>query len=158
MALPDELPAPEDEERQSWPLWAKLLVGAVLLVVPGTLCLGLAATLLVPMLVRNLFMADLQKAKADIVSIASSVDQYAIENNGRYPASLQELVTPDAEGRTLLGIEIVPLDPWGRPYLYEPPPPGTHDYHVRTYGADGQPGGTGPDQDVDNVMIRDGRI
>ena len=39
------------------------------------------------------------------------------------------------------------LDPWGRPYLYQPPT-GDGAPVVMSFGADGKPGGTGEDQDV----------
>jgi general secretion pathway protein G len=43
----------------------------------------------------------------------------------------------------------VPLDPWGRPYIYRFP--GQHgDYDLYTFGADNAPGGTGENQDVAN--------
>ncbi len=75
--------------------------------------IGLLATLVVPKVLRNLFVANVGKAKADIVQISSAVDQYAIENNGRYPESLEVLVTPDENGFTYLSQETVPKDPWG---------------------------------------------
>ena len=37
-------------------------------------------------------------------------------------------------------METVPKDPWGNEYGYEPPPPGTHEYRVFTYGSDTVPG------------------
>jgi general secretion pathway protein G len=43
----------------------------------------------------------------------------------------------------------IPLDPWGRPYVYRSPverdPNG---YELLSYGRDGQAGGTGEDGDV----------
>ena len=42
-----------------------------------------------------------------------------------------------------------PKDPWGHDYLYLNP--GEHDeVDVFTYGADGQPGGTGINADIGN--------
>lgn len=41
----------------------------------------------------------------------------------------------------------VPVDPWGRPYIYRCP--GEHgDYDLESLGADGQEGGTGENADV----------
>ena len=105
-----------------------------------------------------LVVANQEKAKADIVSISSAIDQYTIENNGRYPESLEVLVTPDENGFTFLGQETVPKDPWGNEYGYEPPPPGTQSFRVISYGADGLPGGEADARDLDNVMIRNGEI
>jgi len=120
--------------------------------------IGLLATLVVPKVLRNLFVANVGKAKADITAIASAVDQYAIENNGRYPESIEALVTLDENGFSFLSQETVPKDPWGNEYVYEPPPPGSHGYRVLTYGSDGVPGGEADAQDMDNVMIRNGEV
>jgi general secretion pathway protein G len=43
----------------------------------------------------------------------------------------------------------VPLDPWGRPYLYKQP--GDHGaVDVWSLGKDGQPGGSGEGADITN--------
>jgi general secretion pathway protein G len=44
----------------------------------------------------------------------------------------------------------VPLDPWGRAYLYRAPGTITSDYDIVSYGKDGQPGGEGDAADLDN--------
>ena len=114
--------------------------------------IGLLATLVVPNVVRKLFVANATKAKADIASIARAIDDYAVENNGRYPESLEVLVTPDANGFTFLNQETVPVDPWGHEYIYEPG--GGNKFNILSYGKDGQPGGEGDDADITSEMIR----
>ena len=42
----------------------------------------------------------------------------------------------------------VPLDPWGREYVYLAPGRKGEAYEIITYGADGEPGGTGEDADM----------
>jgi general secretion pathway protein G len=42
----------------------------------------------------------------------------------------------------------VPLDPWGRPYIYSFPVRGRESPEVLSYGADGKPGGMGDDADI----------
>lgn len=42
----------------------------------------------------------------------------------------------------------VPLDPWGRPYIYRCPPEHGEYYDLESYGADGQEGGTGENADI----------
>lgn len=96
----------------------------------------------------------LAEAKAGIVDIAAAVDRFAIVNGGRFPDSLQLLITPDENGQTFLGRQTVPRDPWGHEYHYEPPVPGAHHYRVVSFGSDGAAGGTGDAQDIDNLMIR----
>lgn len=138
--------------------------GKLVLVVTAVGCLlcvlliGLLSTLLVPRIARQLVVSNEGKAKAGIVRIMSAVDLYEIENNGRYPESLEELIRPDENGETYHGLRAVPLDPWGRPYVYLPPSPERETYRVLTYGADGVPGGEGLDRDLDNVMFLDGEF
>ena len=119
--------------------------------------LGLLATLVVPSVMKRFFTAQTTKVKADITTIAGALDGYALENNGRYPESLEELVTPDENGFAFLDQETVPRDPWGNEYMYEPPSAGSK-FRVFTYGEDGVPGGEGKDRDIDNIMIRNGEI
>ncbi len=116
--------------------------------------IGLLATLVVPNVVRKLFVANEAKAKADIIALVNAIDGYAIENSGRYPESLEVLVTPDSNGHTYLNQETVPKDPWGNPYQFEPPTSGSDKFRVISYGKDGQPGGEGDDADIDNIKIR----
>jgi len=146
-----ESPAP----KRRFPLWAKLLLAGFLLV--SALFLGLIATLVIPNVVAKLGRASLTQAKADINSISGAVTDYAIENGGRYPESLEVLWRPDARGFVYLTVE-APLDPWGRPYGYEPPSPSSSKFRVFSLGADGKPGGEGDDRDIDNVLIKDGKI
>ena len=118
--------------------------------------IGLLATLVVPKVLRSLFVANVGKAKADIAAIAGAIDTYAIENNGRFPESIEALVTPDENGFTFLNQETVPKDPWGQEYQYEPPYPGNPDPRVFTLGEDGAIGGEGPDKDLSNIQILGG--
>ena len=114
--------------------------------------LGLLATLVVPAVVNKLKAAFGGKAKADITAISSALDDYWI-NNQRYPESLDELVTPDENGERYLKQRAVPTDPWGNPYLYDPPYPGEPVPKVYTYGADNAPGGEGENEDLSNWKL-----
>lgn len=120
--------------------------------------IGLLATVVVPNVLGRLRTGQLGKAKADIVAIESSLNQFAIENNGRFPDSLEALITPDPNGNTYLDRESVPKDPWGNEYVYEPPGPGQPKPVIKSYGADGVPGGEGKDLDFDNLMIKNGDV
>lgn len=120
--------------------------------------LGLLATLVVPNVMKRFFTAQATKAKSDITAIAGAVEGYALENNGRFPETIEELVTPDENGFTFLDRETVPLDPWGNEYAYEPPSGGSMKFRVLTYGEDGVPGGEGKDRDIDNIMIKNGEV
>ena len=117
--------------------------------------IGLLATLVVPNVVSKLFVANRGKATADITAIAQAIDEYAVQNAGNYPESLERLVEKDEGGNSYLNRETVPKDPWGNEYFYEPPTSGQN-YVVGTYAKDGQAGGEGDDRDLTNVMIRNG--
>jgi general secretion pathway protein G len=97
------------------------------------------------------------KAKADIASIRAALEAYADNNRRSYPASLQALVTPDANGHAYLEgyNNRIPLDPWKHAYLYEAPTAEHPKPHVWTYGADGKRGGIGEDADIDGDRLVD---
>jgi general secretion pathway protein G len=117
--------------------------------------LGLLATLVVPNVLERLNFAIVEKAKAEIVTMENALKEYAIRNGGRYPETLEPLVTPDENGETFLDKRTLPVDPWGNEYLYDPPGSGESRTRVYTYGKDGQPGGEGNDGDIDNWSIKD---
>ena len=97
--------------------------------------IGLLATLVVPQVVDRLFVANEKKAIADITAIEGALDSYVVENNGRYPDSLESLVEKDDQGRSYLKRDTVPLDPWGNEYGYEPPGGGSVNPRIYTLGA-----------------------
>ncbi len=93
------------------------------------------------------------KAEIDISAISSAIDAYAVEKGGRYPDSLERLVTPDESNNVFLkGYTHVPLDPWKNPYVYEPPADG-RGYRVYSLGKDGQPGGWGQNADIESADV-----
>src|SRR5262249_38906951 len=87
------------------------VVTALLLAVAGLVLLG-SVKLLVPE-TRRFVCPPLSKAEADVETLASAVEDYALEHDGRYPDSLATLVTPDENGRTYLLRDGIPPDPWG---------------------------------------------
>ena len=97
---------------------------------------------------------SVRRATVEITTLCFALDNYAVNNGGRYPDSLEVLVIPDEEGNTYLeGLTAVPLDPWENAYVYEPPR-GGGSYRVACYGKDGQAGGSGDDADIDNFTLR----
>jgi general secretion pathway protein G len=83
--------------------------------------------------------------------VVGALELYGAEN-GHYPATLAELVEVDAAGQSFL--HEMPIDPWNRPYVYEPPSSPDGNYRLLTYGADGVPGGEGLNADVDSESLR----
>lgn len=116
--------------------------------------LGLLATVVVPKVWTYFTTANRAVAKMEISNICQALDNYALNNGGQFPETLGRLTEPDGNGNTYLDADETPVDPWGSEYLYEPPLIGTNDYKVITYGKDGQPGGTGENEDLDNRSIK----
>jgi len=117
--------------------------------------LGIIAALVVPRVLERPDEARAVAAKSDIGTIMSALKLYRLDNQ-RFPTTEQGLAAlvarpeqPPAPPNWKPGgyLEKLPKDPWGRPYQYLNP--GLKgDVDVMTYGADGQPGGTGPDADI----------
>jgi general secretion pathway protein G len=117
--------------------------------------LGVLAALVVPRVLERPDEARAVAARSDIASIMAALKLYRLDNQ-RYPTTDQGLAalvtrpeTPPLPPNWKPGgyLEKLPKDPWGRPYQYlNPGLKGEID--VMSYGADGQPGGTGPDADI----------
>ena len=115
--------------------------------------IGLLAALVAPRLFPKLGKGKQSAAKAQIELLGQALDQYRLDV-GAYPSTqegLQALMTnPGVEnwdGPYLK--KNLPLDPWGKPYLYQQP--GSQgEYDLSSYGRDGKVGGEGEDKDVNN--------
>lgn len=119
--------------------------------------LGLLAALVGPQIFGRVSEAKTATARTQIELLGLALDNYRLDN-GSYPtteqglAALEERPTreplpPNWKGPYLR--KALPLDPWGRPYVYRSP--GEHDpsgYDLATLGRDGQPGGTDEDADI----------
>lgn len=117
--------------------------------------IGILASIVVPQLMSRPDEARKVKAKQDILAIENALELYKLDN-GFYPTTdqgLEALVekpssAPEPEHWQPY-LKSLPKDPWGRPYLYLQP--GTHgDIDIFTYGANGQPGGTGNNAEIGN--------
>lgn len=125
------------------------LVGSAQGLLPAVLLgVGAGALVSVPRTVERLHYAQTGKARIDMNSIKDALDQYAIENGGVYPDSLEALVVLDENGNSYLDSRWIPLDPWGTEYQYTPPAPGTRRFDLFSLGADGELGGYGDDADI----------
>ena len=117
--------------------------------------MGVLAALVVPKLISRTGESKVAAAKVDIATIMQALKLYKLDNQ-RYPTTeqgLQALIEkptggPAANGWKVGGyVEKMPKDPWGNQYQYlSPGIKGEID--VFSYGADGQPGGTGDDADI----------
>jgi general secretion pathway protein G len=116
--------------------------------------IGLLVGYVAPRYFGQIGKSEVNAAKAQIDALEKALDQYRLDT-GRYPAvelGLNALVTRPASEPKWNGPYLkkaVPLDPWGKPYVYKMP--GEHgDYDLVSYGKDGQPGGTGENADITN--------
>jgi general secretion pathway protein G len=117
--------------------------------------LGILAALVVPRVLERPDEARVIAAKNDIAAIMQALKLYRLDN-GRYPTTDQgiaALVTRPAQPpappnwKSNGYLERLPKDPWGNPYQYLNP--GLRgEIDMFSYGADGQPGGTGFDADI----------
>jgi general secretion pathway protein G len=111
----------------------------------------LLAALVGPRLFPKLGKGKQAAAKAQIELLGQALDQFRIDV-GRYPTSQEGLgaLTSNPGVGNWDGPYLkksLPVDPWGRPYLYMCP--GTHgDYDLLSYGRDGSSGGEGEDRDI----------
>ena len=115
--------------------------------------LGILAALIVPKVMSRPDQARVVAARQDIASLVQALKLYRLDNK-RYPSTEQGLAALVARpGATTGGyIEKLPLDPWGKPYLYlQPGLQGEID--VFSFGADGAPGGDGYDADIGNWLL-----
>jgi general secretion pathway protein G len=117
--------------------------------------LGILAALVVPRVLDRPDEARVVAAKNDVAAIAQALKLYRLDNQ-RYPTTEQGLaalvsrptVAPLPPNWKPNGyLERLPKDPWGHPYQYLSP--GLRgEIDVFSFGADGQPGGTGIDAEV----------
>jgi len=112
--------------------------------------IGLVGTAVAVNVFGNLSEAKVRTARSDLAKISEGVDTFKVLR-GRYPST--------EEGMNLLIQEKILKankdgkikDPWGNEYIYLSPGQAHADaYDVKTYGADGAPGGEGENADLVN--------
>lgn len=95
--------------------------------------------------------AQVTAAKGQIQSLKSALIGYRVTFN-RFPTTEEGLdaLINNEKGRNFLDSKQVPMDPWGNPYVYTLEG-GT--YVIVSYGADGQPGGSGNNADISSDAL-----
>lgn len=119
--------------------------------------IGVLGALVVPKLLGRTVEARITAAKTDISAIMTALNLYKLDNQ-RFPSTeqgLKALIEKPTSGPAARGwkqggyMDKMRNDPWGNPYQYmHPGVKGEVD--VFSFGADGQPGGTGDDADIGN--------
>jgi general secretion pathway protein G len=119
--------------------------------------LGLLAAIVAPQILGRVSDARSTAAQTQIELFGTALDNYRLDN-GSYPTTEQGLsalrerpsrapVPNNWRGPYLR--KDVPLDPWGKPYIYKSPGErNTSGYDLSSLGRDGKPGGEGEDKDL----------
>lgn len=110
--------------------------------------LGLLTSLVAPNFIDRLGTAERGIATAQMSAFETALDTYRLDM-GQYPQKLEELRASDKprwDGPYLP--KELPMDPWGNPYVYSAPGENGDPYKIMSYGADGQAGGEGDNEDI----------
>jgi general secretion pathway protein G len=125
--------------------------------------MGLLISVVAPTVLGTADEARVQKVHADFKAIGTALKIYRLDNYV-YPTTeqgLEALVTPstlEPEPRNFKQggyLEEVPIDPWGRPYLYLSPGE-NGEVDIYSLGADGLSGGEGQNADIGNWKSNQG--
>jgi general secretion pathway protein G len=116
--------------------------------------IGLLAGYVGPRYFSQIGKSEVKAAKAQMDALEKSLDQYRLDT-GHYPTQEQGLAAlikkpanePRWEGPYLK--KDLPMDPWGRPYVYKIPGE-KGEYDLVSLGKDGVPGGAGEGADLRN--------
>jgi general secretion pathway protein G len=119
--------------------------------------IGMIMALVGPRVLNYLSESRVKAAKIQIQSFSSALDLFYLDA-GRFPTGsegLSALVRPVSgvsswNGPYLKGGN-VPNDPWGNPYVYKQPAERAP-YEIRSFGSDGQEGGTGTSADLTSAQ------
>jgi len=110
--------------------------------------LGLLGSLVAPKLFSKVGSSKKKTAVAQMQMFETAIDTYRLDV-GSVPANLEELrksSNPNWDGPYLP--KAIPMDPWGKPYVYSVPGENGSPYTIMSYGLDGEPGGEGENEDV----------
>ena len=119
--------------------------------------IGLLVSIVAPNVLERADEARVQKVQADFKAIQTALKIYRLDNFA-YPTSDQSLdalvskpdIDPVPTNWKKSGyLDELPVDPWGRPYLYLSPAEfGDGEYDIYTLGADGVTGGEDQNADI----------
>ena len=118
--------------------------------------IAMLAGLVGPMVFRNVNDAKVTTAKAQLELFGLALEQYRLDNDV-YPTTQQGLDAlrnapqnpPARNWRGPYLRKAIPLDPWGRPYVYKSPDEkDANSYDLFSLGRDGREGGQGEDADI----------
>jgi general secretion pathway protein G len=116
--------------------------------------IALLASIATPLYFRHVKKARIGTAKTQIRLLEQAIFDFRLDM-GKLPDgnnSLKDLAENTSGDEKWDGPYLkqgLPKDPWGNDYVYKKP--GEHgEFDLISYGADGQPGGSGEDADIGN--------
>ena len=115
--------------------------------------IGLLASYVAPRFFSQIGKSEVKAARAQLDAFDKALGTYRLDT-GRYPSTelgLRALVERPATEPKWSGpylAKALPLDPWGRAYIYRLPGEQGRDYELMSWGKDGQRGGEGDDADI----------
>jgi general secretion pathway protein G len=115
--------------------------------------IALFAAVVAPRMLKRTDTARVTAARTQINAFMTALGAYKLDT-GTFPSTemgLQALRERPPNVNQWNGPYLpqeIPLDPWGRPYVYRYPGEHGDEPDIISYGADGQPGGEGINADV----------
>jgi general secretion pathway protein G len=115
--------------------------------------IALFAALVMPKLFQKADAAKTTAARAQIQGFETALGTYKLDTS-TFPSTelgLEALRTKPSGVNNWQGPYLskeIPMDPWGRPYVYKYPGDHGDEPDLISWGADGQPGGEGVNGDV----------
>jgi general secretion pathway protein G len=115
--------------------------------------LGLLAGLVGPNVMKYVGSSKIDVTRAQLEDLAAGLDLFKLDV-GRYPDNREGLLVLVKASDDLIGWngpylrkKKLPLDPWNNDYVYKSPGL-ENDFDLFSYGADGEPDGTGENSDI----------
>ena len=110
--------------------------------------LGLLGSLVAPKLFSKVGSSKKKAAVAQMQMFEAAIATYRLDV-GSVPANLEELRASSKRGWDGPYLpKAIPMDPWGNPYAYRAPGDNGQPFAIKSYGLDGQEGGTGENEDI----------
>lgn len=152
LSRPSDLRPLPPPPRAGFTLVEILVVIAIMALLAGVVLLNIAP---------QLGMGKQAAAKAQIQVLASALTTYHMAH-GAYPSPQQGLealvqkptrepIPANYPDGGYLNSRTLPLDPWKRPYIYLCPGRQNEPFEILSYGADGEPSGSGANADISSA-------
>jgi type II secretory pathway pseudopilin PulG len=105
----EQIPGQEQAKKSNKSLWVIILVVALAAGCLSVMVIGVLAAILVPNFIKAKSQGQLVACKSNMKNIATSLEMYATDNYGKYPATLNKLLEPSSSGSSyLMHIPICP--------------------------------------------------